>query len=52
MIGKTDSHYKIFRNLPSTEFIPSSSSGRRLNESEGFGTGDEGGKMDFEQGIT
>ena len=52
MIGKTVSHYKIFQNLPLMEFIPSSSSGRRLNESEGLGTGDEGGKMGFEKGIT
>ncbi len=34
MIGEIISHYCVLEKLPSTEFIPSSSSGRRLSEVE------------------
>ena len=43
LIGQTILYYKIIENLPSTEFIPSSSSGSRLNEVEGLRTSGEGG---------
>ncbi|MEE9168110.1 MAG: hypothetical protein V3U73_00005, partial [bacterium] len=43
MIGKTVSHYKILEKLSSTEFIPSSSSGRRLSEVERLRTSCGGG---------
>jgi hypothetical protein len=49
MIGQTVSHYNFFQTLPSMEFIPSSSSGRRLNESEGLRTSGEGGKNGFRE---
>ncbi len=55
MIGKIISHYRVLEKLPSTglrtgpstEFIPSSSSGRRLSEVERLRTGGGGGNPDI-----